>query len=91
MRSPDPSLRVAVLGAGNGGLAAAAHLTSLGCSMRLYDLPEFGSHLPAVRERGIRIFGAVPDAVHRPDVVTTDVAEALAGVRAVLVVIPGYA
>jgi len=86
----DPSHRVAVLGAGNGGLAAAAHLTSRGCSVRLYDLPEFASHLPAVRKTGIRIFGAVPDATHRPDVVTTDIAEALDGVRAVLVIIPAY-
>lgn len=86
----DPSYRVAVLGAGNGGLAAAAHLTSRGCSVRLYDLPEFASHFPAVRETGIRIFGAVPDATHRPDVVTTNMTEALDGVRTVLVIIPAY-
>jgi len=86
----NPSTRVAVLGAGNGGLAAAAHLTSRGCSVRLYDLPKFASHFATVRETGIRIFGAVPDATYRPDVVTTNVAEALDGVRAVLVIIPAY-
>ncbi len=82
--------RVAVLGAGAGGLATAGHLIERGHTVALYDLPEFAPQLAPVRAHGIRIYGAVSDNVYRPSVVTTDVEEALDGVRVVLVIVPAY-
>ncbi|MBI4279464.1 MAG: NAD/NADP octopine/nopaline dehydrogenase family protein [Armatimonadetes bacterium] len=81
---------VAVLGAGNGGLAAAADLTRRGCQVRLYDLPEFAAPLAPVRESGIRVHGAVPEATYRPAVITTEIAEALDGAAIVLLIVPAF-
>jgi opine dehydrogenase len=82
---------VAVLGAGNGGLAAAADLTRRGCDVRLFDLPEFSEPLAAVRAEGIRVHGALPEAVYRPSIITTRIEEALEGSQIVLVIVPAFA
>jgi opine dehydrogenase len=82
---------VAVLGAGNGGLAAAADLTRRGCEVRLFDLPEFAGVLAPVRDEGIRGHGAIPEAVYRPALVTTRVEEALDGARVLLLIVPAFA
>ncbi|MBI4280561.1 MAG: NAD/NADP octopine/nopaline dehydrogenase family protein [Armatimonadetes bacterium] len=82
---------VAVLGAGNGGLATAADLTRRGCRVHLYDLPEFAAPLEPVREAGIRVHGALPEAVYRPALITTEIAEALDGVSVALLIAPAFA
>jgi len=82
---------VAVLGAGNGGLATAADLTARGHTVRLYDLPEFGRPLHAVRDHGIQVEGALAPGVYRPAVVTTAIEEALDGAQVLLLTVPGYA
>ncbi len=44
--------KVAVIGAGNGGMTAAYHLSRLGKEVCIYDSPEFDGQIRAIRERG---------------------------------------
>lgn len=50
--------RITVIGAGNGGVTAAYHLTKLGREVCIYDSPEFDVQIRAIREKGgIRALG----------------------------------
>ena len=79
-------LRFAIIGAGNGGQAFAAHLTLLGCRVQLYDIePE---KVASLREaRRIRLAGVLEGETEIP-VITGDIAEAIGGSDIVMVVIP---
>jgi opine dehydrogenase len=84
-------MRVAVLGAGNGGLASAFDFAQHGHEVALYSPPEYGENVVAVRKAGgIRasgdLEGFVPVAY-----AGHDVAEAMAGAELVLLVGPAYA
>jgi opine dehydrogenase len=83
-------MRVAVLGAGNGGVASAFDFAQHGHEVALYDLPEFGANVAAVDGAGgitsrgdLEGFVPIRYAGH-------DVAEALAGAELVLLVGPAY-
>ena len=83
-------MRVAVLGAGNGGLASAFDFAQQGHDVALYAAPEFGANVVAVDEAGgisasgdLQGFAPVRYAGH-------DVAEALSGAELVVVVGPAY-
>src|SRR6476469_8254580 len=83
-------MRVAVLGAGNGGVASAFDFAQHGHEVALYATPEFGTNVVAVKEAGgitasgdLEGFAALRYAGH-------DAAEALAGAELVLVVGPAY-
>src|SRR3954467_1806891 len=83
-------MRVAVLGAGNGGGAAAFSLAQHGHEVALYATPEFGTNVVAVKEAGgIRAsgdltgFAAVRYSGHDPE-------QALDGAALVVVVAPTY-
>src|SRR4051812_1840390 len=83
-------MRVAVLGAGNGGVASAFDFAQHGHEVALYATKEFASNVVAVaREGGITArgdlmgFTAVRYSGH-------DAAEALSGAELVLVVGPAY-
>ncbi len=81
--------RIAILGAGNGGCAAAADLTMRGHSVALYDLPEFAHVLAPIQERGgIEIIG---EGFAEVDTVTTDIAEAVRGAEAIFNPVPAFA
>ena len=82
--------RIAILGAGAGGLASVAHLMARGHDVALYDLPEFAEALAPVREGGIHVFGALPEAHYHPPLVTTDIGEALHDARLIFLVAPAY-
>src|SRR5262245_48957960 len=84
-------MRVAVLGAGNGGLASAFDFAQHGHEVTLYARPEYGEHVVAVAEAGgmpakgqLEGFAPIRYAGH-------DAAEALDGAELVLVVGPAYA
>lgn len=81
---------IAVLGAGNGGLAAAAHLTQRGHRVRLWNRsPEA---LQAVARRGgIGLRGALGDGDVAVAGMTTDLSDAVRGADAVVVVLPATA
>lgn len=82
-------MRVAVVGAGNGGQATAVHLASRGHTVRLYDNdPRALGHL--VDQPVIQAVGAI-DATERLELATMDLARAVAGAAVVLVTVPGFA
>lgn len=81
---------VAILGGGNGGFAAAAHLRSLGHRPQLYNRSE--GTIAAVRERGgIEYSGAIGEGFAPLPVITTDLAAALDGADLVMVCLPATA
>jgi len=81
--------RIAILGAGNGGCAAAADLTIRGHSVALFDQPEFAHVLEPIRKRGgIEI---IDEGFAKIDTVTTDIAEAMRGARFVFNPVPAFA
>jgi len=84
-------MRVAVLGAGNGGLASAFDFAQHGHEVALHAAPEYGENVLAVREAGgIRssgdLEGFAPIAY-----AGNDAAEAMAGAELVVLVGPAYA
>ncbi|HKH17933.1 MAG TPA: NAD/NADP octopine/nopaline dehydrogenase family protein [Solirubrobacteraceae bacterium] len=83
-------MRVAVLGAGNGGVASAFDFAQHGHEVALFAPPEFGANVAAVDKAGgitssgdLEGFVPIRYAGH-------DVAEALAGAELVLLVGPAY-
>lgn len=81
---------VAILGGGNGGFAAAAHLRSLGHRPQIYNRSE--GTIAAVREAGgIEYTGAIGEGFAPVPVVTTDLETALDGADLVMVCLPAPA
>lgn len=85
------STRFAVMGAGHGGTAMAAHLTLLGYSVRLYN--RSADRLDAIRAQGgIQLMGPGIKEEHHGfatlERVTTDAGEAVEGADLVMVVVP---
>jgi len=83
-------MRVAVLGAGNGGVASAFDFAQHGHDVSLYATPEFGTNVVAVKAAGgirasgdLEGFAPVRYAGH-------DAEEALDGAELVIVVAPTY-
>jgi opine dehydrogenase len=84
-------VKIAVLGAGGGGLAVAYEWASRGHRVSLYAQRAHDHHLAPVRERrGIQAEGLLEGFV-RLETVTSDIAEALDGVEVIFVVGPAYA
>lgn len=79
--------RVAVLGAGHGGCAAAADLTQRGFAVRLHS--RSAERLAPLRD-GITVTGARTGTV-RPALLTTDLAQAVADADLVTLVVPASA
>jgi opine dehydrogenase len=84
---PPRSLEsIAVIGAGNGGHAMAAHMTLKGYPVRFYEMPRFADNLRPAQERGgIELTGVVGEGFVRPELMTTDMAEAVKGASHVFV------
>ena len=82
--------RVAVLGAGNGGITAAADLKLRGFEVSLFELPQFSRNIDLLRERKGEVVLKEPDSDRKAtiDVLTTDIREALACAQVVLVTVP---
>jgi opine dehydrogenase len=81
---------IAVLGAGNGGLAATADLTLRGHEVHLYNRSP--AVLDAIRRRGgIGVTGELGDHTVAPRETTIDLARAIKGADVVVVVLPATA
>lgn len=80
---------VAVIGAGNGGTAIAAHILSMNGSVNLCDLfPEF---LKDIQESGYINFTYKNKSTKvKPKLVTEDICEAIKGVKIIMVVTPAF-
>lgn len=81
--------RVAVIGAGNGGLAMAGHLALKGLSVTLYSRSE-DKIAPVRAKGGIHIRGAV-NGFGRLHLATSDLEEAVAAADVILVTTPASA
>jgi opine dehydrogenase len=82
--------KIAVLGAGNGGSAAAADLTLRGYQVHLYSRSR--STLQPILERGgIEILEAGKQGVAEPHLVTSDMAEAVADADLIMITAPSVA
>ncbi len=84
---PPRSLeRIAVIGAGNGGHAMAAHMTLKGFPVHFYEMPRFAANLRPAQERGgIKLTGVVGEGFLQPELMTTDMAEAVKGASHIFV------
>lgn len=87
------ALNFAVIGAGNGGKAMAAHLALMGFSVSLYNrTPE---HIEVIKKRGgIELVDgseSVPHGFGRMARVTSDMGEAIKNVEVMMVVLPSSA
>ncbi|GAB1476067.1 NAD/NADP-dependent octopine/nopaline dehydrogenase family protein [Bacillota bacterium] len=82
--------RFAVLGGGHGGTAMAGHLSLCGVDVSLYNRGE--DRITAIKEGGgIEILSGndnIPRGFARLNIVTTDIAEAIDGRDAIMVVVP---
>ena len=83
--------KIAVIGAGNGGHAMAAHKTLDGFEVSLFELPHFSNSLRHVLDTG-HITIEWPERKETVTVhhVTTDIATALKGTEIVFVVAPAF-
>jgi opine dehydrogenase len=79
--------RIAILGAGNGGCAAAADLALKGYEVRLYSRSE--STLKPILERGgVTVVEGKNRSFGRLGVVTRDIGDAVAGVDLIMMTVP---
>jgi len=77
--------RVAILGGGPAAHAAAVDLTIRGFKVNLCDLPQFAHYIKDTMESGeVEVTGAI-NGVARINMVTTDIKEAIKGVKVIFV------
>ncbi len=81
--------RVAILGAGNGAHAFAAHLGMLGKEVNIYN--KFPEEIAAIKEKGAVTVEGILEGVGPVNKVTTDMAAAVTGVEVIMVVVPAFA
>jgi len=89
VKKSDRVRTVAVLGAGHGGCAATADLTARGFSVRLHARRE--ATLTPLREAGGINATGIHDGFYVPELMTTDVAEAVRGADLIVLVVPSVA
>jgi opine dehydrogenase len=82
--------RFAIIGAGNAGLAMAAHLKRLGVEVSLYDVVEAQLAPLAATDNVITITGAELVGESKIDLVTTNLTEAIAGAELIICVTPAH-
>ena len=82
--------RVAILGAGNAGQAAAGHLTKMGLKVRLYN--RWANEIEAIQAKGgIQLEGVLGSGFYKIPVITTDLKEAIEGADLLWVATPAVA
>jgi opine dehydrogenase len=85
-------MKVAILGSGNGGCAAAFDWAQHGHEVRLWNLPDHAHHLHGVMDAdGVLTAQGVLSGTVQLAYVGTDADQALAGAELVLIVGPAYA
>jgi opine dehydrogenase len=83
--------KIAVLGAGNGACAIAAHLCLQGNIVNLFEVPELGeSFKPISEKREIVISGKAENGVAKLNRATTDIGEAVKDVDMIFISVPAF-
>lgn len=81
--------KVAVIGAGNGGMAISAYLSLSGASVNLCDLfPEYTAGI--AKEGGIKLVGVDKNGFAKMNLITNNIPEAIKGVPLIMVVTPAF-
>lgn len=81
--------KVAVIGAGNGGMAVSAYLSLSGVSVNLCDLfPEYTNDI--IKEGGIKLVGVDKNGFAKMNLVTNNIHDAIKGVKLIMVVTPAF-
>jgi opine dehydrogenase len=85
------AMKVAVMGGGNGAHTVAADLALKGLSVNMFELAEFADQLEHVFDtRQIEMSGVAGNGKAKLDMVTSDIAEAVADVEVVFIPLPGF-
>ncbi|MBI2439790.1 MAG: NAD/NADP octopine/nopaline dehydrogenase family protein [Lentisphaerae bacterium] len=88
------SLKVAICGGGRGGTALAADLTLMGCTVNLFQLPQFQREFEPVLSRGgLELTGETQSGKTgfvKLNKVTTDPKEAVRGANLIMVAAPAF-
>lgn len=88
----NEKMKFAVLGAGSGGQAMAAHLTMNGFKVNLYEHPNFKHVIePIIKQEGIYLTGVLGNYFARLNMVTTNMKEAVEGVDIININMPAFA
>ncbi len=83
---------VAVIGAGNGGITAAADLTNRGFSVTLYESTAFSANLEGIEQnKGITLEDENGETFIGFSNVTTDIEEAIEGAEVIMLTVPSFA
>lgn len=86
------AVKVAVLGGGNGGHAAAADLSNRGFCVHMYEDARFAGNIKKVFDtHEITLAGAAGNATVKIDMVTSDLREAIQDVEFIFVAVPAFA
>ena len=84
--------KIAVLGAGNVGLATTAELSNIGFTINIFELPEYEHNIsPIIKRGGIEYSGVVGDGITKPNMITTDIEKALKDVGLIILTVPAFA
>jgi opine dehydrogenase len=82
--------RATILGCGSGGMTMAVDLGLKGFKVNIFDFPEYSTNLKLVEEKGsIETYGKLEGKVE-PDVLTTNMNEAIQGSDAIFASIRAY-
>jgi opine dehydrogenase len=85
------SMKVAVMGGGNGSHTIAADLTLKGLTVNMFEMEKFAGRMQEVFEtRRIEISGVAGSGTATLNLVTTDIREAVAGVDVIFIPLPGF-
>ncbi len=82
--------KVAILGSGNAACTYSAYLGKRGHEVHLYDAPRFESNLTPIREYGGMDMEGADTGFGPISMVTTDIEEAVKGVKVLMVVLPAF-
>ena len=83
---------VTIIGAGNGGITAAADLSDRGFKVTLYENEKFASNLEKINELGgIYLQEDGKEKFVKVEKVTSDIEEAVKSAEVIMLTIPGFA
>ncbi len=85
------SMKVAVMGGGNGSHTIAADLALKGLTVNMFEMEQFADRMRKVFEtREIEMSGVAGAGIARLNIVTTDISEAVEDVEVVFIPLPGF-
>ncbi|MCR1898599.1 NAD/NADP octopine/nopaline dehydrogenase family protein [Irregularibacter muris] len=84
------SRKIAILGAGNGGYATAAHQALNGHQVNLWSRSDKNLK-PILEKKGITIHGEAGEGFARLNYVSTDIGQVIKGVEVIFIVLPSFA